>query len=94
MIDKELPTILDQNMMVEDVEPHSLTAIVKSKGMGRRNQGNISLFTRHGRQNQGNNPCSIKTWFVLEINCYYCHIILAYRRYSYAMAALKWITYH
>jgi hypothetical protein len=28
MIDKELPTILDQNMKVEDGEPHSLTAIV------------------------------------------------------------------
>jgi uncharacterized protein (UPF0335 family) len=28
MIDKELPTILNQNMTVEDVEPHSLTAIV------------------------------------------------------------------
>jgi hypothetical protein len=69
MIDKELPTILDQNMMVEDVEPHSLTAIVKSKGMGRRNQGNISLFTRHGRQSQGNSPRSIKTWFVIEIIC-------------------------
>jgi hypothetical protein len=27
MIDKELPTILDQNMLVEDREPHSLTAI-------------------------------------------------------------------
>ncbi|MGA9151898.1 MAG: hypothetical protein WBZ36_15070 [Candidatus Nitrosopolaris sp.] len=27
MIDKELPTILDQNTMVEDGEPHSLTAI-------------------------------------------------------------------
>jgi hypothetical protein len=27
MIDKELPTILDQNMMVDDGEPHSLTAI-------------------------------------------------------------------
>jgi hypothetical protein len=27
MIDKELPTILDQNMLVEDGEPHSLTAI-------------------------------------------------------------------
>jgi uncharacterized protein (UPF0335 family) len=28
MIDKELPTILNQNMTVEDVEPHRLTAIV------------------------------------------------------------------
>ena len=27
MIYKELPTILDQNMMVEDGEPHRLTAI-------------------------------------------------------------------
>jgi hypothetical protein len=27
MIDKEWPTILDQNTMVEDGEPHSLTAI-------------------------------------------------------------------
>jgi hypothetical protein len=27
MIDKELPKILDQNMMVEDGEPHSLNAI-------------------------------------------------------------------
>jgi len=27
MTDKELSTILDQNMMVEDGEPHSLTAI-------------------------------------------------------------------
>jgi len=35
--------------------------------MGRRNQGNISLITKHGRQNQGNSPCSLKTWFVLEI---------------------------
>ena len=26
MIDKELPTILDENMMVEDGEPHSFTA--------------------------------------------------------------------
>jgi hypothetical protein len=29
MIDKELPTILDQNTMVEDEEPLSLTAIAK-----------------------------------------------------------------
>ncbi|HYA83278.1 MAG TPA: hypothetical protein VEH06_07500 [Candidatus Bathyarchaeia archaeon] len=28
MIDKELPKILDQNMMVEDGESHSLNAIV------------------------------------------------------------------
>jgi hypothetical protein len=34
--------------------------------MGRRNQGNISLFTRRERQNQGNSPCS-KTWFVSKI---------------------------
>jgi hypothetical protein len=27
MIDKEFPTILDQNMMLEDGESHSLTAI-------------------------------------------------------------------
>jgi hypothetical protein len=27
MIDKELPKILDRNMMVEDGEPHSLNAI-------------------------------------------------------------------
>jgi hypothetical protein len=30
MIDKELPTILDQNMLVEDGEPHNLTAIVNT----------------------------------------------------------------
>ena len=29
MIDKDLPTILHQNMMVEDGEPHSLTEIAK-----------------------------------------------------------------
>jgi hypothetical protein len=57
-------------MMVEDGEPHSLIAIANiiegnEKVWGRRNQGNISLFTRHGRQNQGNSPYSIKTWFVL-----------------------------
>ena len=27
MIDKDLPTVPDQNMVVEDGEPHSLTAI-------------------------------------------------------------------
>ena len=27
MIDKDLPTVPDQNMVIEDGEPHSLTAI-------------------------------------------------------------------
>ena len=69
MIDKELPTIRDQNMMVEDGEPHRLPAIAN------RIEGNQKVWDaeikeiRYGRQNQGNSPCSIKTRFVIEIIC-------------------------
>jgi hypothetical protein len=65
MTDKEMPTILDQNMMVEDGEPHSVTAIAN------RIEGNQKVWDteireifrclRHGPQNQGNSPSSIKT---------------------------------
>jgi hypothetical protein len=39
----------------------------KSKDMGCRNQGGSPLSTRHGRQNQANNPCFMIVWCIIAI---------------------------